>query len=146
VNGDPNPRNNVPFTTNATGVATGLNADEVDGLDANEIQTNAVTAARPRRAVVSGTGVLNTTASSGVATAGRSTGLGDGTYDVVFTDAVTNCAYTATITEYENSGAAAVEALPDGKTIRVRTRVGGGNDGTGPTNVADKPFNLVVNC
>lgn len=30
-------REEKPFTTNATGVATGLNADEVDGLDAEEI-------------------------------------------------------------------------------------------------------------
>ena len=34
-----------PFTTNATGVATGLNADRVDGLDAAAIQTNATAAA-----------------------------------------------------------------------------------------------------
>ena len=31
-----------PFTTNATGVATGLNADEVDGQSANEIADGAV--------------------------------------------------------------------------------------------------------
>ena len=30
-----------PFTTNATGVATGLNADRVDSLDADQIVTNA---------------------------------------------------------------------------------------------------------
>ncbi len=34
-----------PFTTNATGVATGLNADRVDGLDAAAIQKNATDAA-----------------------------------------------------------------------------------------------------
>jgi hypothetical protein len=33
--------NGKPFTTNATGVATGLNADRVDSLDANQIVTNA---------------------------------------------------------------------------------------------------------
>jgi hypothetical protein len=31
------PRDAKPFTTNATGVATGLNADEVDGLSADDI-------------------------------------------------------------------------------------------------------------
>jgi hypothetical protein len=36
-----------PFTTNATGVATGLNADEVDGLDAAQI----IAAARTRTAL-----------------------------------------------------------------------------------------------
>jgi hypothetical protein len=142
VTGDPNPRNNVPFTTSATGVATGLNADEVDSLDATEI----ITAAKPRRAVVSATAVLNTAASVGVASVARSSGLGDGTYDVKFTDSVANCAFTATITEYENSGAVAVELQPDNLTVRVRTRAGGGADGTGNTNVTDKPFNLVANC
>ena len=34
-----------PFTTNATGVATGLNADEVDGQSANEIADAATSAA-----------------------------------------------------------------------------------------------------
>jgi len=136
-----NPRNNKPITTNATGVATGFNADEVDDLDASEI----IAQAKPRRAVVSATAVLNTTASSGVASVARSSGLGDGTYDVNFTAPVTNCSFTATITEFENSGAAAVEAI-DADTVRVRTRNGGGSDGIGATNVADKPFNLVVNC
>ncbi len=36
VEGSPNPRNNRPFSTNATGVATGLNADEVDGKSATD--------------------------------------------------------------------------------------------------------------
>lgn len=36
--GDPAlPNGGAPFTTNATGVATGLNADKVDGRDANDI-------------------------------------------------------------------------------------------------------------
>jgi len=37
VEGSPNPRLNRPFTTNATGVATGLNADEVDGKSASDL-------------------------------------------------------------------------------------------------------------
>lgn len=36
--GDPNvPNPGKPFTTNATGVATGLNADKIDGKDASEL-------------------------------------------------------------------------------------------------------------
>jgi hypothetical protein len=137
-----NPRNNRPFTTNATGVASGLNADEVDNLDASEI----IAASKPRRAVVAANAVLNTAASSGVASVARPAGQGDGTYDVTFTDTVGTCAFTATITSYENSGAVAVELRPGLKTVRVRTRNGGGSDGTGATNVTDKPFNLVANC
>ncbi len=37
-----------PFTTNATGVATGLNADRVDGLNASEIAAGAVQTARAK--------------------------------------------------------------------------------------------------
>src|SRR4051794_9805260 len=36
-----------PFTTNATGVATGLNADQVDGMSANEIVKAAQSAQQP---------------------------------------------------------------------------------------------------
>ncbi|WP_026912766.1 hypothetical protein [Patulibacter minatonensis] len=36
----------APFTTNATGVATGLNADKVDGLDASQIADTAAAAAK----------------------------------------------------------------------------------------------------
>jgi hypothetical protein len=39
-----------------------------------------------------------------------------------------------------------VELATDRKTLNVRTRNGGGADGAGATNVADKPFHLVVNC
>ena len=38
--GGPNAK---PFTTNATGVATGLNADQVDGMDASDLQSGPAT-------------------------------------------------------------------------------------------------------
>lgn len=58
-----------PFTTNATGVATGLNADRLDGLDAAQIEaaadaraatdaTNKANAARTRFALVNGQGQI----------------------------------------------------------------------------------------
>src|SRR4051812_33285221 len=50
VEGDQNPRNNRPFTTNATGVATGLNADEVDGKSADDL--------RARYALINGDGTV----------------------------------------------------------------------------------------
>ncbi len=138
VSGDTtNPRNNRPFSTNATGVATGLNADEVDGQSADAFQPKTL---------------FSKVGANGVQTAGRGTiaatpssRVGEGTYDVNFASDISACTYTATLTEFENSGAAAVQAT-DADTIRVRTRFGGGNDGTGTTAVADKPFNLVVNC
>ena len=49
-----------PFTTNATGVATGLNADEVDGQSANEIVTAAASspATRTRWVLVNAAGQI----------------------------------------------------------------------------------------
>ena len=49
-----------PFTTNATGVATGLNADEVDGQSANEIAAAgaALPAARTRWVLVDANGQI----------------------------------------------------------------------------------------
>jgi hypothetical protein len=41
------PRDAKPFTTNATGVATGLNADEVDGMSAHHLVTAATGAEAP---------------------------------------------------------------------------------------------------
>src|SRR4051794_9071876 len=49
-------RDAKPFTTNATGVATGLNADEVDGLSADDIVKAAKTGAFSANARVSADG------------------------------------------------------------------------------------------
>ena len=126
VDGDQtNPDNNRPFSTNATGVATGLNADEVDGRSADSLVA--------RFAAVNANGTL--AGGSGAASSSR---LALGTYDVNFTAPVSGCAYTATITQYINSGAAAVQPQV-GNTIRVRTR-------DGASAIADRPFHLVVNC
>jgi hypothetical protein len=121
-----------PFTTNATGVATGLNADQVDGASADDL--------RPKFARVNAAGAL---------IAGRgATGaapVSDGTYDVTFSFDVTNCAYTATVNQVENSGAAAADQIAP-TVVRVRTRRGGGSDGTGPADPENRPFSLVVSC
>jgi hypothetical protein len=124
-----------PFTTNATAVATGLNADQVDSKSADDIVKDARTGlqAEVKFAVVSGAGVL-ATSSRGAATATKSS---TGNYDVAFTDDVSKCVYTATAQAID-AGSVAVVAK-DAKTISVRTRAG---DGT----VADEPFHLVVTC
>jgi hypothetical protein len=127
-----NPDNNKPFTTNATGVATGLNADEVDGRSAASLVA--------RFAAVNANGTF--AAGNGATSSSR---VSEGTYDVNFTAPITGCAYTATITDYINAGATGVQPQ-DADTIRVRTRAGGGLDDTGPTAVSDRPFHLVVNC
>jgi hypothetical protein len=137
--------NAKPFTTNATGVATGLNADRVDSKSASEISGDAVSAVRQtiRVAAVNADGTL--AGGRGVASASTGT-AGDGTYQVVFSEDISACAFQATETTTTNAGAAAVSIGGDKKTVTVVTRAGGGADGTGATDPADRPFHLVANC
>ena len=74
-----------------------------------------------------------------------STRVSDGTYDVTFGSDVSKCVYTANETTINDAGAVAVQAQSS-TVIRVATRKGGGQDGTGPSDRQNKPFNLVVNC
>jgi hypothetical protein len=132
-----------PFTTNATGVADGLNADRVDGKNASEIVTDAQ--ALNRFAQVSATGTLG--AQRGVTSAVHVGAAGTGTYTVVFTADVSKCALSATQSQVTaDNGSVAFELLPDGKTVSVLTRNGGGAAGTGPTDPADHPFHLTAVC
>ena len=128
-----------PFTTNATGVADGLNADRVDGLNAPEIVASAQ--AQNRFASVAASGTLQ--GGRGATTANR---VGAGNYSVTFNADITNCAYSGTQVRFdEDNGATAVERT-DATTLRVRTRAGGGTDGLGATAPADKPFHVTVIC
>jgi hypothetical protein len=144
-----------PFTTNATGVATGLNADEVDGLDAAQI----VTAARAKASLDADTldgrdsaefarvAPIAQVATDG--TAGQTRGVtgggvtnpaGPGTYEVVFAGDLTKCALAATVTGTAAGQVTATPALASGNTtIDVRTF-----DGTGAP--ADRAFHLSANC
>jgi hypothetical protein len=130
-----------PFTTNATGVATGLNADQVDGQSASDI----IDATKPPFAAVNADGTV--AGSRGLAQSNAVQRTGTGTYTVTFASDISKCAYSATETTTTDAGAAAA-ALATGSTtgIQVVTRSGGGTDGTGPTAPTDKPFHLVVNC
>jgi hypothetical protein len=55
-----------PFTTNAHGVATGLNADQVDGMNATDIVKAAQTGAFSAYARIAGDGKTDATRTSGV--------------------------------------------------------------------------------
>jgi hypothetical protein len=133
----------APFTTNATGVATGLNADQVDGKSADEISTDAVKAVQGSLsfATVSAAGALG--ANRGATTAARTA---DGAYTVTFANDISACAITATESTVTNAGAASAQLGDDKKTVAVRTRAGGGADGTGTPDVTDRPFHLQVVC
>lgn len=134
--------NAAPFTTNATGVATGLNADKVDGKSAQEI----VAAAQASNlfAAVDATGKLGNT--RGAASATRT---GTGTYEVTFTNDISKCIATVTEATTTDAGSASVQPK-DAKTLIVVTRSASDTAPTGsnvsPTPTADRPFNLLVTC
>jgi hypothetical protein len=125
---------NKPFTTNATGVADGLNADRVDGKNASDIVAD--TQAQLPFAQVSSTGALG--ADRGVASAARDS---TGVYTVVFNNDVSKCAYNATVVEDgTQQGFASVQSV-DAKTLRVRVHsAASGNP------LADRGFHLTATC
>jgi hypothetical protein len=143
--------NAAPFTTNAKGVATGLNADQVDGKSADEIQSAATTAAHTD-AVATAQGLTSFAAVSAAGALGGNRGAtsaarsSQGTYTVVFANDISACALQATETQFENAGAVGVALGDDKKTVTVRTRSGGGADGTEATAPADRSFHLTVSC
>jgi hypothetical protein len=141
-----------PFTTNATGVATGLNSDEVDGLDAAQIIATARTRAGldadtldgrdstdflARFAQVTALGAVG--ASRGVPTGGVTPGVA-GVVNVVFVGDVSACSTTATITGATPGEITVTPAVAAGNTtVTVRTFNLAGA-------LASLPFNVTVNC
>jgi len=123
----------APFTTSATGVATGLNADKVDGKDAATITADA-----NRFATVSGAGALGN--QRGATSASRTAA---GTYNVVFSDDISKCALAATVANNAAPGGIATATIgADGKTVTVVTRT----LTAAPPPATDEPFHLTVTC
>ncbi|MDX6680510.1 MAG: hypothetical protein QOG94_549 [Solirubrobacteraceae bacterium] len=140
-----------PFTTNATGIATGLNADRVDdldvvqilaqarakaGLDADTVDGLDATDLRPSFAQVSATG-----------TAAQSRGLvgsvahlvATGLYGVTFAGDLSKCALSATLVDGLGQIAALPAVVAGNTAVAVRT----GDSAGAP---ADHAFHLSVNC
>jgi hypothetical protein len=128
-----------PFTTNATGVADGLNADEVDGKSADDVVNDARAFNRFARVNSAGALVGNRGATS-------STRDSDGNYTVVFDADVSSCALSATQIDVTNPGATGAVVQSDNRSVKVQTRGGGGADGTEPTAPADQAFHLTATC
>jgi hypothetical protein len=123
------PATAAPFTTTAKGVATGLNADQVDGKSADEITA----AALARFATVTGaTGALGD--QRGATASARSAA---GIYSVDFSADVSKCARTATIAGTDPGQI--TTAATDADTVAVRTFNGAGA-------AEDRSFHLVVTC
>jgi hypothetical protein len=119
-----------PFTTNATGVATGLNADEIDGKDSTDLQA--------RFAQVAADGTSG--AARGVPTGGVSNPAGAGTYQIVFTGDLSACAMSATITGATPGEVTVTPTVAAGNTtVSVLTF-----DSAGAA--ADRAFHLTASC
>jgi hypothetical protein len=125
------PATAAPFTTTAKGVATGLNADQVDGQSASEIV--AAAQALNKFAFVNGAdGALGE--KRGATTSGRSA---TGVYSVDFSSDVSKCARTATVTG--TTAGQVTTDLADADTVAVRTFTGAGL-------ADDRSFHLTVTC
>jgi hypothetical protein len=126
-----------PFTTNATGVADGLNADRVDSKNASDIVSDAVAASNLFARVG---GASGTVGSNRGATAGSRSAVG--VYTVTFAANIGSCAYNATPAS-STPATATVEPV-DANNVRVRTFVDDG--ATGVPAPADSDFHLTVTC
>jgi hypothetical protein len=142
--------NAVPFTTNATGVATGLNADRVDGKQASDFLATSGKAAdadkldgRDSADFASAGDLLSAAVSmAGTVTGGRgataaSYAAGSNTFTVTFNKDVSKCTYTAT----QNSASASGDTLAVSSVSANGAQVAVDESGTTPF-----AFNLQVIC
>jgi hypothetical protein len=130
-----------PLVTNATGVATGLNADRVDSKSADQLTSDATAAVAAQRpfAQVGADGAKG--AARGLDAAG-SVRTGTGAYDVVFTGDLSGCALATAVTGTTGGQISVTPTLSADKrttTVAVRTF-----DNTG--GAADKAFHLSADC
>lgn len=125
------PATAAPFTTSATGVATGLNADRVDGQNASEIVASAQ--ALNKFAIVSDAGALG--AQRGATAATRTAA---GTYTVTFSGDNTNCAPQATV-RATGTPAFISANVASATTVSVSTFNQAGA-------ATDEPFSLTLTC
>jgi hypothetical protein len=123
----------APFTTNAKGVATGLNADQVDGKNASDIVADAQ-ASNMFATVTGSTGALGS--NRGATSSSRASA---GVYNIVFGTDVSKCSRTATIAG-STPGAITTDAGANPQTITVHTF-----DLPAAT-AGDASFNLTVTC
>lgn len=124
-----------PFVTNATGVATGLNADRVDNLDAAQII--ALTRAPFAQIAATGTTPGQTL---GLATNGVTHVDNSGLYGVKFTGDLSKCAFSATIAGSALGEIAVSPAVAAGDTT-VTVKTAGSNGAA-----ADRAFHLSAHC
>ncbi len=134
-----------PFVTNATGVATGLNADRVDGRHAADIVKDATTGAVKAVQALTPVALVKsdgTTESVRGVEAGGVSRSGAGDYDVKFTDDLATCGLSTNVTGTDPGQITATPVVAADKkttTVDVRTFDGGGAP-------ADRGFHLEAVC
>jgi hypothetical protein len=126
--------NGAPLTTNATGVATGFNADKVDGRDGSDLAA----AADQLFAAVNADGTL--AAGGPEATGASKTNPAQQTYTVTFNRDVSKCSYTANVVG--NSADFSLGVEPGTATNQVRVDERDVTDG----NATGRGFHLQVIC
>ena len=122
----------APLTTNATGVATGFNADKVDGRDGSDLASTGDSLF----AAVDANGAL--TAGGPEATASVRSDPTTQTYTVTFARDVSKCSFTANVTGSSADFSLGVEAGPAANQVRVDQRNADTNPG--------RAFHLQVIC
>lgn len=120
----------APLTTNATGVATGFNADRIDGRDGAELAATADFLT----AVVAANGAL---ASGRGATAAALVSNAGDNFRVTFNRDVARCAYTVSPVGVPSAEAFGVRPAPDNATQVIVNQPDGG---------AQRSFHLQVVC
>src|SRR3954453_5969278 len=126
----------APFTTNATGVATGLNADRVDGKEATDFAaaTDLLFAQ-----VTDSTSVAPTVVGRGATKVTKATSGSDVVFNVTFNKDVSKCSFTASPSATLAAGAHAPGVAPaTGNATAVTVNVG-------PATAAQS-FHLQVIC
>jgi hypothetical protein len=130
--------NAVPFTTNASGMVTNLNANLLGGLTASQIESQAVSTATTAAqglssiAAVSAAGALQK--ARGATAASFSP---PASYLVTFGSSIANCVYQATVTSGTPGLVTTTEASSN--VVSVSTFAAGGA-------ASPLPFQLTVNC
>src|SRR4051794_28340127 len=127
------PTTAAPFTTSATGVATGLNADKVDGQDAAAIAASAQ--ALNKFALVAADGTLG-----GQRGATAVAHPAPGVYTVTFSGDIANCAPQATV-RATGTPAFISANVTNATTVTVTTF-----SAAAPPVPADAPFSLTLTC
>jgi hypothetical protein len=129
--------NAKPFTTNATGVATGLNADRVGSMTPAQLTSAAVAAVQATLSLARISAAGTTITARGVSVV---THPSAGTYSVVFQNPVNGCALTATQSAAGTEvGAVGTQLGSDNRTVTVTT--------LSPTGaLADRAFDISAVC